>query len=216
MNKILFLSALLIFPKFLFSQKEIDVEFIFKMHLFLDNQYAEVKNNYSMNMFCENIKLNLDTLYRSFSSYSNEDIAVIDINELANISQDPIIEDVSYYKLNVLETSTISVNNQRDTLSNHSFGIYAGKQSYYILAINVKNGLAYRLSGFRGNDFIELLMDIELGYRKNGKFFSVKKFIKNTDIEGLNFKCLYKHLRRKRKIKKASCLEKVSEGVYIN
>ena len=168
----------------------IDVNSIFKMHLYLNDRIS------SFDPILKN-----DSLYLKYSSNT-----VILPNYLeSQFFSDRYIfvhldveKDVQYIDYNIVSFSSTSPWRTKDL----------------ILAINTRNFRTYRLKGFDGNDFLDFMYDCI----EDGQADSVKEFLKWNKVEGLDFKCLYKALRKKNRsrYKYYECLGRVNDPVTIS
>jgi len=183
------------------AQDTINVNSVFKMHLFLDRfnikSFNVSRNDILYNTFSKNINLSFDTL------------KTYEINQ-----------KYSFYSLDAV--NDISYNSIPQDDSELFFYIYYGFVSKYVICIDNTSGMSYRLMGFNGNDFLNFLSDYREFHNSKGynDYMSDKKFLKECKVEGLDFQCLYKGLHDKnwnknRYPNKYSCLQRVSDPIVI-
>lgn len=82
----------------------------------------------------------------------------------------------------------------------------------YILAIHKWGLYTFKLKGYQINDFYSFLNFMYKNDYEN--INSPKAFSKNYQVEGLDFKCLYKSLRSKKDSKKYQCLTNTCMKIF--
>lgn len=109
----------------------------------------------------------------------------------------------------------------RDTNTNYidngsvSNPVYFGNLNYeFIFGYSSLTNKLYTLKGFDSNDFDQLFDSVSNSpYYEKSHFKSLRSFLNSFRIEGLDLKCLYKSLRRKKNKHKYPCLQK-AKPVY--
>jgi hypothetical protein len=161
------------------AQSKVDVESIFKMQLFLEKTNVEVDKfeiakNYALYViFKEETLMQIDTL-ETINIHNNFQFYSFDIDSGLSYKT-PIISSDTFYFICLIHGATTK----------------------YILCVDMNRGKSYRISGFNGNDFLSFLIDYRKYHNDLGGNLSDKKFIKNSYVEGVDFKCLYKGLHAK-------------------
>lgn len=174
-----------------FAQKGMDVEYLFKVQLFVDR--PGIKNDSLYNIFMKNISIKIDTLKTSI----------------------PFSEKYQFYRLSLKDEKNVSYApgfKVPDDDGAFLFDFSHGYTSDYILCIDIKNGICFRLLGFNSNDFLSFLTD----YKETYTSLSDKDILELLKVEGLDFKCLYKALRTKN-LKRVAfpCLESVNDPIRV-
>jgi hypothetical protein len=184
-KKIVFAVVTAFFCMSGFSQKNTDGNFLFKTWIYLEhindgsryNVEFPVKDSAVFSLFVNNINLRLDTLK---SDGFSDDYIFLAVNfksqkERAEGKDSSLI----YSKTKFLQYIVIP------TLC-----------SRYVLCINKVTGFSYRIQGFSGNDFFNLLKDVKdefsVRYKKQLK---TKTFLKEYSAGDIDFKCIYKGLQ---------------------
>ena len=175
------------------SQKNTDIDFIFKTWLYLEhinesipsnNEYKQKDSNV-FSLFVNSIKLKIDHL--ECEGFSN-DYVFVAINGSNNRNSDSSIKYNETEFLNLL--------------------IIPRFCNRYVLCVNKLNGKSYRLQGFAGNDILTLIKDIRKQRLFNNKKFKLRQFFKSSFVSGLDLKCLYKGIKSfSLDDKKYPCLE---------
>lgn len=151
--------------------RKIDVESVYKMHLFLNALPLSVDK-----------LIKNDSLYFKYSSNITLDLKKLDSKFFH--------DNYHFYSLDA-----------ENGIHYNSVDIfpYGGHMPFlateYILCINVQNGRTYRLKGFDGNDFLDFMYDCI----ENDQAESVRDFLKWNKVEGLDFKFLNKALRARKR-----------------
>lgn len=190
-----------------FAQVKTDAVSIFKMQLFLDK-----KNNDYRGMDSTVVKS--DSLYKAFSNVVNLKLDTLKISGIWEFTKSALAPQYKFYRLSL--SNCIYTRN----LNNGEEQFYAFSSGYidaYILAVNQKTGLVYRLKGFNGNDFLGFLLDFKAEYEESiGEKLTTKKFLKSYKVEELDFQCLYQGLYSDETDRnKYPCLKRVSDAVRI-
>ena len=180
----------------------VDVEYLFKISIFLDNCGTSIihdfpiKDKHLLNAFNESYTFLLDTLNMSLTKGFGHSFK---------------FDSFKYYKVDIADG--IIYNNK-----SLNIGPSFGWERVYVICVNHKTGSIYRLSGFNGNDFRNLLIDINEKYvEANKRSFTKSTFIKNYQIESLDFKCLFKALNANyRSWTKYPCLKRCIDPIYVN
>lgn len=187
------------------SQSKTDIEDTFKMQLFLNRKnvlfrtmdYSIVKNDSLYNVFKEITVLKIDTL------------------KLDNKIPDNFEDEYKFYKLSIdnIKNSRKLVNDEHQYL-----GLGSGICSSFIIALNLKTGINYRLAGFDTNDFLGFLSDFkEMYFKTNYKKIKTSKILKYFKVEDLDFKCLYEGLKKDNLDReKYPCLQRCSEPIKLH
>lgn len=171
------------------SQKNTDIDFIFKTWLYLEhinndsgyNVDFAVKDSAVFSLFVNNIKLKVDHLE---SEGFSKDYIFVSINGSSGSS-------IQYDKTEFRNLISIPLFCNR-----------------YVLCVNKLNGKSYRLQGFAGNDILTLIKDIRKQRLFNNKKFKLRQFFKFSFVSGLDLKCLYKGIKSfSLDDKKYRCLE---------
>lgn len=197
-KKIITVAVVVIFPLIILAQKNTDGIFLFKTWLYLEHQNDDsryniefpVKDSSVFSLFMNNITLRPDTLK---SSGFAEDYIFLALNfksqaERANSTDSSLLYD-----------------------KKTKFLIYIGVPTLcnrYVLCVNKSTGLSYRLQGFIGNDFLNLLKDTKEGfYLHNKRLLKTKIFFKEYTVGDIDFGCIYKGLQSDQSdYKKYPCL----------
>jgi hypothetical protein len=186
------------------AQSNIDESFLFKMWLFADRDINKevLKNDSIFSTFNDITELNLDKIECKLLGSEYQFVFLT----LYNIKNNNFLDNVTYKR-----------NLSSDEVKNYFIPVnkYIGQ---YVLAINSKTGMSYRLSGFNGNDFLGFLSDFKEAYKlKYKKGLSDKEFLKQYHIEGIDFCCLYEGLKAKEVDRdKYSCLKRCSDPISIH
>jgi hypothetical protein len=138
-----------------------------------------------------NNKLDKSILY-------NVDLINIEVDSLNNYSS-----DLLFYRFKLGKNTVTCLNDKIEVSFNSS------SCDEYILAFNINNNSSYRLKGFKGNDLLFLLRDIDkLSSSKNSSKKTLSS-LNNLNI-GLDFMAIYKALLKLDF--EAECLKVCSEG----
>ncbi len=186
-----------------FAQNTVDTKFIFKTWFFIEKENEfnsstriHAKDSLYLDFFLKEIDLNIDTL------------------SSMNFSGDFIFLSVcQYYNDSLVNKNAITYKRESQKYGYYYSGIPVNHCEGYALAINTETGRSYRLKGFRGNDFLTFLKDIKIDHNKRMKGskylkpFRVRKFLKDSRIDGIDLTCLYRSLHSFKK-KSAACLSK--------
>ncbi|MDP5001441.1 MAG: hypothetical protein NWQ14_06050 [Flavobacterium sp.] len=183
-----------------FSQNEhkIDYEHIFKNWIYIEkiSEYLlteesvssiSIKNDSIFNLFKDNIRLKISELNNNLPHKYVVKCLILNNENVISTNQ-----DLTPYNFDV---NSFFYNNQCD-----------GK---LVLVFDIEKGTSYRIAGFKGNDLISLLFNIQEYYFKNYKKISFKSIIKKHHIEDVDLFCIYKGLKSERLIdyKKYPCLK---------
>jgi hypothetical protein len=182
------------------SQNTTNAKDIFKLWLFLDKANAVTDDS-------SRTHIKDYSLFLSFY-----DIMDLKMDTLKSEAFDQI--GYKFYSIN-LNSSTqlkaIPAKQESDVL------LFTGTLTTFIVGINDRIGKSYRLAGFNGNDFLNLLSDVKEGsntYPISIYPVSHQIFFKRYKVEGLDFNCLYNGLRAKNKdIKRFPCLKRCSDPI---
>lgn len=203
MKILCFLMALCLMASTLKAQTNTDAEFLFKIWLFTDreNSNGVYKNDSLFTAFSKTIDLKLEKSEYNLLGIEYQFYFL----RLYDIKNNKFIDNVSYKRdlaLDEIKNYTIPVNK------------YIGQ---YVIGLNPKTGMSYRLSGFNGNDFMGFLSDFKEAFKlKYNRRLSSKKFLKQYHVEGIDFKCLYEGLKVKEVNRdKYPCLIRCSDPVSI-
>lgn len=162
---VILFSVLCLFTVKLSSQNRL--EEIFKMQLFLNKDYS-YGDSITSAFFSDIISLKYDTLLIT-SNFKEVNISFF-----------------NYIFLKVEQSNIITNQDKGD------FEVWCHDSHYYIIAINLKKGVSYRLAGFELNDFRYFYNDFLREYSTwSDQKLKIKDFIKKVKVEGLDFKCLY-------------------------
>ena len=182
----------------------------FKMQLFLDKDNVLVDND---------ICTKNDSLYYAFSKNISLKLDTLQISGNYDFTMAVFAPKFEFYTINIssVEKNIYYIKKMTERESNY-LGIPSGKFSTYVLAINLKNGRSYRILGFNGNDFLGYLSDyIEYFNENNDKKINAVNFLKNYQVEDIDFKCLYTGLHSKIiNRKKYPCLQRVNDPIVIH
>jgi hypothetical protein len=179
-----------------FSQKKaIDVDLIFKLHLFLDyeNTHYEALRNDSL-LFallndCEIVLEKVEIEHDRFVAFPPD-------FEVYRMLEYSFRKKVNYYSaLNIHESDS------------------------YMIAINNDTGRSYRLRGFNSIDFNIFFTDyLETLYFDNSKITKreIKKLKEMIIIDGLDIDCLFRSINQVgRNVTKFPCLRNRNDPVFI-
>jgi hypothetical protein len=190
--------------------QNINTESIFKMQIFMDSSPYIYKEN-------QNVKRN-DSIYSLFS-----DTYELKLNALRTNHYYHYFDNFEFLELLIYDTNKGKFTDNvitRKEISNDikPYSIGAGKGNRYVLAVNVKNGKSYRVVGFNGNDFLELIRDFFEIYNFSAtKRIESKQFIKNYEVDSLDLKCLFHGLISNNFDRtKFPCLTRVNDLIIIN
>ena len=185
-----------------FAQSKVDVESIFKMQLFLEKRNVEVdkfeiaKDDALYAIFKEETLMQIDTL------------ETINIHKIFQFYSFDIDSGLSY-KTPIISSDTF-----------YFICLIHGATTKYILCVDMNRGKSYRISGFNGNDFLSFLVDYRNYHNDFGGNLSDKKFIRNSFVQGVDFKCLYEGLHTKNPDiinhrHKYPCLKRVTDPFIV-
>lgn len=197
-NKVAGIIILFFFmPTIAFSQKNTDGKFLFKTWFYLEhlndnslyNIEFPVKDSSILTLFINDLSLKIDTLK---SNGFSEEYIFLAVN-LKNPEARAKGKDSSLMYSNTRYLQYIVV----PTFCNR-----------YVLCVNKSTGFSYRLQGFIGNDFLNLLKEIkDEFYLSNKVQLKTKAFLKNYTVDYIDFECIYKGLQSGQYgSKKFSCL----------
>lgn len=146
-----------------------------------------IKNDSIFNLFKDNIRLKISELNNNLPHKYVVKCLILNNENVISTNQ-----DLTPYNFDV---NSFFYNNQCD-----------GK---LVLVFDIEKGTSYRIAGFKGNDLISLLFNIQEYYFKNYKKISFKSIIKKHHIEDVDLFCIYKGLKSERLIdyKKYPCLK---------
>lgn len=184
-----------------FSQTKTDGIFLFKMWFYIEhiNKSPRIGNDYPIkdsslfHLYQTAVKIKPDTLTKNKFTENYIFLSIAPV-----VDKKIIIDSVlSYNKTKQLAFVSIPVDNCNG----------------YVLCVNVTSGKSYRLRGFYGNDFMELLNEVKAEYlAAYNKKLSTKEFLKKYSVTGINFSCLYQGLSSGNSdTKKYPCLERCSD-----
>jgi hypothetical protein len=188
------------------AQSKIDIDYIFKMKLFLNKE----------NVFTDKANPVItkgDSLFRIFN-----DLILLKVKEL-NLYNNLEISCQNNYKFYSVKESQITYARDLSKQEVNYFGISSELSSNnYVISVNKQTGYIYRLAGFDTNDFLGFLADYKEMYLKcNSKKLKTSTFLKNFKVEGLDFDCLYEGLRKDElDRKKYTCLYRCNESISFH
>lgn len=185
------------------AQSKSDGKFLFKTWLFLEHSNTKSrhatqfsgKDSLLFNLFQKEIEIKIDTLK---SSGFSEDYVFLSVN----LSGDTLKRNAIKYKDgSLVEYADIPVDNCDG----------------YVLCVNKNRGTSYRIRGFSANDFFGLYQDVQLQNKElTNRRLSIKQFLKNYAVDGLDFWCLYSGLTSAdRDFIKYPCLRNCSDVMVI-
>jgi hypothetical protein len=184
-----------------FCQTKTDGIFLFKMWFYIEhiNKNPRIGSDYPIK------DSSLFQLYQSAVNIKPDTLTKNEFTEnyiflsIAPVIDKKIINDsvLSYNKTKQLAFVSIPVDNCNG----------------YVLCVNVTSGKSYRLRGFFGNDFMDLLKEVKAEYlTAYNKKLSTKEFLKKYFVTGVNFSCLYQGLSSgNTDTKNKPCLERCSD-----
>jgi len=173
-------------PLLIFAQRNVDGNFLFKTWLYIEHEndssvYSTdfpVKDAAVFSLFMDNISLKLDTLKTNGFPDSYIFLAI-------NFKSP---EERS-------KGTDSSLRYDRKTKFLNYIGVPA-LCNRYVLCVNKSTGLSYRLQGFTGNDFLNLLRDVRQGfYQRYKKQLKTKTFFKDYAAGQVDFECIYQGLQ---------------------
>lgn len=169
-----------------FSQKNTDGIFLFKTWLYIEhinddsnyNTEFPTKDFAVFSLFINNIKLRLDTLKRN--GFSDKYVFLSLQLNYPSISINDSLKSLQY-------------NNKTPFLRYIVIPAFCNR---YVICINKITGFSYRLQGFTGNDFFNLLNDVKTEYNlQYKKELKTKVFLKEYGVADIDFGCIYKGLQ---------------------
>lgn len=186
-----------------YAQHSTNVQDIFKMMIFLNKENAPIGKDSSIKN---------DSLYRIFSQRI---ILKIDTLKVTNNLKDLYnYKDLGFYSVNESD-----IRYQGNLLGNdiNFIGTNCGLTKLFIIAVDNKRGYSYRLAGFDTNDFFAFLYYFKEIYQNNNfKKLTTNAFLKNYQVESLDFYCLNKALRMKKIDRiKYPCLGRCNDPIQI-
>lgn len=209
--KIKFAIALLLLVPFitlkgqnsLMHVKGVDIEYLFKVSILLDNCEPSKEDDFPIKD---------GRLFEAFNKSHTLLLDTLEISRTKGFSNSFKFDSFKFYKVDIADG--IIYNNKSLKIAGPSFGW----ERVYVICVNHKTGSIYRLSGFNGNDFKNLLIDLNEKYiESNKKSFTIKSFIRTFHVESLDFKCLYRGLKANyRNWTKYPCLKRCIDPMYVN
>lgn len=186
--------GLLFLSTMTFAQSKMDVEFIFKSLLFLDKSMGKdsglVKNDSLYSIYMKRVSLILHPL-----------------------ETEEIKENFKFYYVHA--NRDIQYNLTNNEMLDFFLTTNSGFTDGYIICVETKSQTAYRIKGFDGNDFLQFFNE-----HQDQSYDTDREFFKYAYVEGIDLKCLYKELRKKRinrrNIFKCPSIGRVSDGVWVN
>ena len=203
------LLFLIIYSLNLTAQFKTDAEYIFKIQLFLN------MNNIMFKEIDTSTQKN-DSLFNNFNNLVLLNMDTLKISGDFDLTKSVFAPKFEFYKINLGSAEKSSLRYKRELSGKEDyFLIGGGTFEILVLAINIKTGKSYRLSGFDINDFLGFLSDFKEEYNKNNfEKLSASKFIKNYHVKYLDFECLYRGLKSETiNRKKFPCLRRVNDPV---
>lgn len=194
------------------AQLKVDAPSIFKMQLFLNSKIEVVGGKDAAVVIS-------DSLYKACSDAVDFKLDTLKITGSWELTKSVFSSQYRFYQLLAYDdqkktyTKNIIYKRKLNDLEEQFFLI----RESCVLAINQRTGLSYRLKGFNSNDFLNFLSDFREAYKEStGSGLSIKDFLKNYKVEGLDFECLYKGLRQDETDReKYPCLKRASDPVWI-
>ena len=187
------------------AQKTSDVKFLFKTWLFLEHVNTEsreailfpVKDSALFSLWQNAIELKLDTLKKT------------------GFSKDYIFVSISLKKLDIPLKDFPIVYKQWKMIDYLDMPV--DSCGAYVLCVNKRAGISYRLRGFRENDFLGLYRDIRGDFEgRTTKRLSIRRFLKQYTVNDLDFECLYEGLTsNKVNLKEFPCLQRCANDVVV-
>lgn len=180
------------------AQEAIEPEIAFKMHIFLaDITYLGMPGEYNIMRDTVFVKK-----YQTFKDFYDSTTLLVDTLKCFSL----VSGDFSFFRVRKI----CFHKSYECPLELRCFS----DESRFVLAIDQRNSVVYRLGGFVENDFFHLLANVKA--RKN---ISTRYFLRNAHVESLDFNCLHKGLHdSKRKawdVKKYPCLAPSKELLFI-
>jgi hypothetical protein len=191
------------------NAQTIDNQSIFKMQIFVDKAPYVYKSD-------QNIKKN-DSTYFSFSNSYELKLSKLKSNNYYQFFDDFEFLELLMYDNSRKQFADNVVLKKELSEDANAFAIGVGKGSRYVLAINQKNGKSYRLVGFNGNDFLELMRDFLDSYNSSAsKKINSNDFLKKFEIKTVDLNCIAEGLLSKNADRiKYPCLVRVSDLITI-
>jgi hypothetical protein len=188
------------------AQVSTDAASVFRMQLFVDNKNVTFSG-------MDPMVVKSDSLYEAFRNAVDLKLDTLKVAGSRELARSVFSSQYQFYRLLAYDKKSIIYKKKLNS-SEGQFFMISGN---CILAINQRTGLSYRLQGFNGNDFLNFLSDFKEGYKEStGDVLSTKDFLKNYQVEGLDFECLYQGLKQdKIDREKYPCLKRNSEPVWI-
>ncbi len=172
---------------------------------------VNLQETFKMQLFL-NKKSSIEIINSDFKAFSEAIVLKIDSLEVKNSLLGSLHDKFTFYKADVADIKPISQKSKPFDVS-----CYEGSY-YYILAINNRTGMSYRLAGFETNDFISFYNDFASLYNGiNANKLKIRDFLKNFKVENLDFKCLHDALTSSNIIdrNKYPCLKKCEDFFKI-
>lgn len=191
--RVIFLSILYILMLFIKqsqAQLTTDVVSIFKMQLFLDRL-----NDKKIDKLPNSVKG--DSLYLAFSRMLYLKIDTLKVSN--NLYENTEVHDFTFYKVN-LSNLTHNKENQIGSKESNYVSIPVCNCHEFIIAIDLIDGISYRISGFNSNDFNSFLANLKKDCKMRYMNFTTKQFLKKYKVEGVDFECLYNGLSKGDKV----------------
>lgn len=174
------------------GQDKNDIEYLFKLQLFLDakNRYYPqdkdiIKTNLLFDNFYQSVETKIDTLNARSDLFD-------------------FMDSFQYYRVNVHNITYKDGEN---------IPVPTIKCNIYIIALNNKTGLVYRLKGFNGNDFNDYLKEVKKMYSSWDMNISYRQILRRYKVEDLDFHCLYKNILSQNQ--NDNCMIKCSDPIMI-
>ena len=198
----------------IFSQQATDGKFIFKTWFFLERQNEvfmhgnkfDVKSDSLFNFFDSVIDLRIDTLKNKGFS-----------NNFIFLSIAPYKNNVPFHDSAIIYKSFKTTPN-----SDVHVGIPINNCNGYVLCINNRSGRSYRIQGFYGNDFLNLLQEVKEEFNNNAynkeqkQILSTNIFLKKYSVDGIDFKCIFQGLTSaENESKKYPCLANCRNAIGV-
>jgi hypothetical protein len=200
-NAVIFLVLILV-PYKVFAQpkRDIDVVFLFKMQLYLNEDIlSPIKTTEDINLqtfskFIENLYIRIDTLRGRITgsdTYIFLSISIDDTLRFKFFNRSGTIMFVP-----IQGTDTIHLRR-------------------YILAINSDNTKIFRISGFESDD-LKSFFDI---LKNNGYYYhrrlSIREILRDSNVKDLDLECLYKSIGKPYNISRYPCTRRCSDYYII-
>lgn len=164
----------------------LDYEHIFKNWIYLEKKSDLLISKDEFKF----LTIKNDSIYELFKN--NTALKISDVNN--NLPKNFVVKQL------ILNEKNIKNNNE---LTPHDASIKGFSYTNQclgslILIFNIKTGISYRISGFKGNDTLTFLFDFKDSlYESTEKQYTENKIINSYYIEDVDLKCLLKGLRSK-------------------